>query len=112
MTNEQKQKVMKLLELCIDNNKEGEYACTFDEYPSNAGSVTVGVYIGKQRSCFDETYSMYLDATYTGNNAKLDAAIEAIRTLPERAPALIAAKESERRKKLLKEYEEVFGKKN
>ena len=55
---------------------------------------------------------MYLDATYTGEKAKLDAAIEAIRTLPERAPALIAAKEDARRDKLLKEYEEVFGKKN
>ena len=112
MTNDQKQKVMQLLELCIDNNKDGEYACTFDAYPSNAGSVTVSVYIGEQRSCFDETYSMYLDATYTGGKTKLDAAIEAIRTLPERAPALIAAKEAARREKLLKEYEEVFGKKN
>ena len=112
MTPEQKQKVMQLLELCIDNNKDGEYACTFDAYPSNAGSVTVCVYIGEQRSCFDETYSMYLDATYTGEKAKLDAAIEAIRTLPERAPALIAAKEEARREKLIKEYEEVFGKKN
>ena len=112
MTNEQKQKVMQLLELCIDNNKDGEYACTFDAYPSNASSVTVRVYIGEQRSCFDETYSMYLDATYTGEEDKLDAAIEAIRTLPERATALIAAKEEARREKLIKEYEEVFGKKN
>ena len=109
MTPDQKQKVMQLLELCIDNNKDGEYACTFDAYPSNAGSVTVRVYIGGQRSCFDETYSMYLDAN---DNAKLDAAIEAIRTLPERATALIAAKEAARREKLIKEYEEVFGKKN
>ena len=103
---------MQLLELCIDNNKEDEYACTFDAYPSNAGSVAVRVYIAKQRSSFDETYSMYLDATYTGDNANLDAAIEAIRTLPERATALLAAKEEARREKLLKEYEEVFGKKN
>jgi len=112
MTNDQKQKVMQLLELCIDNNKDGEYACTFDAYPSNSGSVAVRVYIGKERGDFDETCSMYLNATYTDDNAKLDAAIEAIRTLPERAPALIAAKEEARREKLIKEYEEVFGKKN
>ena len=112
MTPDQKQKVMQLLELCIDNNKAGEYACTFDAYPSNSGSVTVRVYIGEQQSGFDETYFMYLDATYTGEKAKLDAAIEAIRTLPERATALIAAKEEARREKLIKEYEEVFGKKN
>ncbi len=112
MTNDQKQKVMQLLELCIDNNKDGEYACTFDAYPSNQGSVSVSVYIGKERGGFDETYSMCLDATYTNDNAKLDAAIEAIRTLPERATTLIAAKEAARREKLLKEYEEVFGKNN
>ena len=53
-----------------------------------------------------------ISATYTGEEAKLDAAIEAIRTLPERATALIAAKEEARRDKLIKEYEEVFGKKN
>jgi hypothetical protein len=45
-------------------------------------------------------------------DSKLAAAIEAIRTLPERATALLAAKESARREKLIKEYEEVFGKKN
>lgn len=69
MTYEQKQKVLQLLELCIDNSKKGEYA-------------------------------------------ELDAAIEAIRTLPERATALLSVKEAARRDKLIKEYEEVFGKKN
>ena len=90
MTNEQKQKVMQLLELCIDNSKRGEYEATFSAYPSNDGSVSVKVYIG----------------------IELNAAIEAIRTLPERATALIAAKEAARREKLLKEYEEVFVNKN
>jgi hypothetical protein len=109
MTNEQKQKVLQLLELCIDNNKAGEYACTFDAYPSNYGSVSVRVYIGTQRNRFDETYMCYLDATYAGENAKLDAAIEAIRTLPERAPALLAAKEAKRIALIEREYHELFG---
>ena len=110
MTNDQKQKVMQLLELCIDNNKEGEYACTFDAYPSNYGSATVHVYLAGDHSSFGETYS--ISTEFDRSDSKLDAAIAAIRTLPERAPALIAAKESARREKLLKEYEEVFGKKN
>jgi len=109
MTNEQKQKVLQLLELCIDNNKDGEYACAFNAYPANAGSVSAHVYIGKQRNCFDESYQCYLDATYEDGNALLDAAIEAIRTLPERAPALFAAKEAERRARIEREYAEIFG---
>lgn len=109
MTNEQKQKVLQLLELCIDNNKEGEYFCVFEAYPSCAGSISVRVYLGKQLNSADEAYQCYLDATYGGEDAKLDAAIVAIRTLPERAPALIAAKESERRARIEREYAELFG---
>ena len=110
MTNDQKQKVMQLLELCIDNNKINEYECSFDTYPINYGSVTVHVYLAGDHSSFGETYS--ISTELDRDNAKLDAAIAAIRTLPERAPALIAAQESARREKLLKEYEEVFGKNN
>ena len=110
MTNEQKQKVMQLLELCIDNNEINEYECIFDTYPINYGSVTVHVYLAGDHSAFGETYS--ISTELDRDNAKLDAAIEAIRTLPERATALLAAKEAARREKLIKEYEEVFGKKN
>ena len=110
MTPDQKQKVMQLLELCIDNNKINEYECSFDTYPSNYGSVTVHVYLAGDHSSFGETYS--ISTEFDRSDSKLDAAIAAIRTLPERAPALIAAKEEARREKLLKEYEEVFGKNN
>ena len=110
MTNEQKQKVLQLLELCIDNNKINEYECSFDTYPINYGSVTVHVYLAGDHSAFGETYSIATELDR--DNAKLDAAVEAIRTLPERATALLAAKEAARREKLIKEYEEVFGKNN
>ena len=109
MTNDQKQKVMQLLELCIDNNKINEYECSFDIYP-NYGSISVHVYLAGDHSSFGESYSIATELDK--GDSKLDAAIEAIRTLPERATALIAAKEEARREKLLKEYEEVFGKKN
>ena len=101
---------MQLLELCIDNNKEGEYACTFDAYPSIYGSISVQVYLAGDHSKFGESYS--ISTELKNGDSKLDAAIAAIRTLPERATALIAAKEEARREKLIKEYEEVFGKKN
>ena len=110
MTNEQKQKVLQLLELCIDNNKINEYECSFDTYPINYGSVTVHVYLAGDHSAFGETYSIATELDR--DNAKLDAAVEAIRTLPERATALLASREAARREKLIKEYEEVFGKKN
>ena len=79
-------------------------------YSSNYGSVTVCVYLAGDHSSFGESYS--ISTEFDRDDAKLDAAIEAIRTLPERATALIAAKEEARREKLLKEYEEVFGKNN
>ena len=110
MTNDQNQKVMQLLELCIDNNKINEYECSFDIYPSNYGSISVHVYLAGDHSSFGESYSIATELDK--GDSKLDAAIEAIRTLPERAPALLAAKEEARREKLIKEYEEVFGKKN
>ena len=110
MTPDQKQKVMQLLELCIDNNKINEYECSFDTYPSNYGSVTLRVYLAGDHSAFGESYSIATELDRY--DAKLNEAIEAIRTLPERATTLIAAKEAARREKLIKEYEEVFGKKN
>ena len=110
MTPDQKQKVMQLLELCIDNNKINEYECSFDIYPSNYGSISVHVYLAGDHSSFGESYSIATELDK--GDSKLAAAIEAIRTLPERATALIAAKEEARREKLIKEYEEVFGKKN
>lgn len=86
MTNEQKQKVLQLLELCVDNSKEGEYACVFDAYPSCAGSISVRVYLGKQRAILlTRLTSATLTRPYGGEDAKLDAAIVAIQTLPERA---------------------------
>ena len=106
MTNEQKQKVLQLLELCIDNSKLGEYECSFDCYPSNYGSVTVVVHLNGDAGSQDERFYM---ATEIAGQACLDKAIEAIRTLPERAPALIAAKEAARREALRLEYEKTFG---
>ena len=107
MTNEQKQKVLQLLELCIDNSKLGEYECSFDCYPSNYGSVTVVIHLNGDAGSQDERFYM---ATEIAGQACLDKAIEAIRTLPERAPALLAAKESERRARIEREYAELFGK--
>lgn len=99
---------MQLLELCIDNNKINEYECSFDIYPCNYGSISVHVYLAGDHSSFGESYSIATELDK--GDSKLDAAIEAIRTLPERATALLAAKESERRARIEREYAELFGK--
>ena len=108
MTNEQKQKVLQLLELCIDNSEAGVIECTFDTFPSNYGSVTVNVYLGGDRSKFAETHSLALNLP--GGNTKLDLAIEAVRTLPERAPDIIKAKRAKYKANTEREYSKLFEK--
>ena len=108
MTNDQKQKVMQLLELCIDTPSE-QAECMFSFQPQ-VENVWVRVAFGGFKGSFDETYDAYVNQT--NGEIRLDAIIEAVSSIPSRATECIAAKVAARREKLIKEYEEVFGKKN
>ena len=110
MTTEQKQKALQLLELCIDNHKDGEYSCRFEADLSNFDAISVSIFIGKDSDKIGETYRCYPTHPTSGDtDALLDAAIEGVRTLPERAPGLIATMKSERRARIEREYAELFG---
>lgn len=107
MTNEQKQKVLQLLELCMDCNPDE--AEVFFYFHPKIESVSLMVYFGGfNQGKPDETYDAYI--CLENGERRLDSMIGAIASIPGRARAVIEKKEAERRAKITKEYEELFNK--
>lgn len=107
MTEEQKQKALHLLSICI--NCDPKDAEVFFSYHPRIDCVSISIYFGGfNQSGSDENYDAYLNLP--GGELRLNEAILAVESIGERAKDIIEAKDAKRRAKIIKDYEELINK--